>query len=331
MNTRTLIQLATLAGLLPLAGVAQNLVENGSFEDYTYCPDYWGQVAGNVTGWDVCANSPDFFHACRDSADLGVPFNWRGYQQAAHGQGYAGVITYQWNAPSYREFICTALAQPLLPGVPVSLSMNVALGGFGSYWLYSPRWTTKGIGMLLTTEPFEWSTGSLYPNTAQVYMDALFTDTTAWMPLSATYVPDSAYQYLTIGNFFEDSLSEVTLLDTVFGNQNIAYIYIDEVCITPTGMACDFAESLDAHSSDTWHIGTPFGEHLEITFGRALEERMELLLCAADGRTVARRMIAAGSLRNDWPVYGLANGFYVVCSTFQDKNFKPLRVLHVSP
>lgn len=311
--------------------MGQNLVPNGSFEDYTSCPDEWSQLAGNVVGWDACANSPDFFHGCRDSSDLGVPFNWRGYQQAAHGQGYGGVITYQWNAPSYREFICTNLAQALVPGVPVHLSMKVALGGFGSYWLYSPKWTTRGIGMLLTTQPFEWSTGSAYPNVAHLFMDTVFTDTTAWVLLSTTYVPDSVYQYVTLGNFFEDSLSALTLLDSVFGNQNVAYVYIDEICVTAAGSDCDFANAVATRSFASWAITSPFNDRLVITFGRTLEQETELILFDTGGRRLAHRTIPPGSSVLEWPIHGLASGIYVVHCLDIEQGPASLRVFHVSP
>ena len=318
--------------LLPaVSGSGQNLVPNGSFEGYTDCPDDGNQLGGNVTGWVTSANSPDFFHACRDSSDLGVPFNWVGYQQPSQGDGYAGVITYKWNAPFYREYVSAQFADPLVPGVPVDLSMKVALGGYGSYWLNSPRWTSKGIGMRLSTHPYSWSFGSVYPNTAQLYMDAVFTDTVSWVLLNISYVPDSAYQFVTIGNFFEDSLSAPMLLDTVFGNLNSAYVFVDEVCITPAGMACDFASTVMPIDTEKWRISTPFSEGLEITFPKLVEQRMELVLYDANGRAVQRRIVPSGVMQVHWALPGLANGLYVVHTNERSLGFKPLRVLHVSP
>ncbi|MEO8066525.1 MAG: hypothetical protein ABI599_02405, partial [Flavobacteriales bacterium] len=301
------------------------------FEDYTSCPDYWDQLGGNVAGWNTCANSPDFFHTCRDSSDFGVPLNWRGYQEASHGQGYGGVISYQWNASHYREFICTELSQPMLPGAPMDLSMKVAMGGAGSYWLFSPKWTTRGIGMLLTTEPFEWSTGSLYPNNAQLFMDAVFTDTSNWVVLSTTYVPDSVYRYITLGNFFDDSLSLPVLMDTVFGNQNIAYVYIDEVCIAPVGMGCDFASGIEPAAFGEWQVYSPFSESIQITFTRTLERGVELFLHDIDGRLAAQRWVDAGTTNLVWPVHQLASGLYVLRSTEKNPGLKPICVLHLTP
>ena len=209
--------------------------------------------------------------------------------------------------------------------------MKVALGGFGSYWLYSPKWTSKGIGMLLTTQPLDWSVGSSFPNTAQLYMDAVFTDSVSWLLLCTSYVPDSAYQYVSIGNFFEDSLSAPTLLDTVFGNLNGAYVFVDEVCITPAGMACDFASAVMPIDTEKWRISTLFSEGLEITFPKPVAQRMELMLYDANGRAVQRRIVPPGVMQVHWVLPGLANGMYVVHSNIRSRGFQPIRVFHVSP
>lgn len=305
---------------------AQNLVVNGSFEEYSSCPSDWNQFGGNVVGWDVCAPSPDFFHACRDSSDLGVPFNWRGYQHASHGQGYVGVGTYQWNAPNFREVICSPLSVPLSLGVAVDLSMKVALGGFGSYGLMSPKWTTKGIGMLLTTEPLEWPLIS-YPNRAHLYMDMVFTDTANWVVLSTTYVPDSVYRYIAIGNFFEDSLSFPTLLDTVFGTLAGAYVYVDEVCVAQEGMGCDFPDLIAMPSVSPWRVVSPFNDRLRISFGSPLERATELVLSDSSGRMVARLLTSTGDTDVDWLLGSLRSGIYVLYSTGFAHNMPPLRVL----
>jgi hypothetical protein len=318
-----------LAALLGAAAHAQNLVPNGSFEDFDYCPNYWSQFGDNVVGWDVCSPSPDFFHTCRDSTDFGVPFNWRGYQQASHGRGYSGVGTYQWNAPHYREFVCAELSEALIPGAPVDLSMKVALGGFGSYWLYSPRWTTRGIGMLLTTQPFSWSTGSVYPNTAHLYMDTIFTDTLNWELLSTTYLPDSAYQYVTIGNFFEDSLSALTLLDSVFGNQNIAYVYIDEVCVSYDASACGFNSGVN--ESDQFQpllFPNPVDEELHVAMPYN-SKSVTFWVRDVAGRIMMKLQATSSSRDRTLDVSSLPEGVYVLRVTDGANSFAPVRFVHI--
>lgn len=240
-------------------------------------------------------------------------------------------MTYKLNAPSYREFVCAQLSQPLLPGIPVHLSMKVAPGGFGSYALNSPKWTSSGIGMLLTTQPFEWSIGSLFPNTAHLYLPAVLNDTTNWTVLSTIYVPDSAYQYITLGNFFEDSQSSVMLLDPEFGDLNGAYVFVDEVCIAPAGMACDFSNGIGQVPSDPWQATSPFHGRLVVSFGISLQSAIELVLYDVNARLVARRTIDSGAGEFEWPLNGLADGVYVLHCKGRGYDFRPLRVLRVSP
>ena len=111
---------------------AQYLVPNWSFEEYSNCPEEANQLNGNVTGWSTSAPSPDYFNECGTSADYGIPSNRLGFQWAAEGSGYAGVVTYVQNVAHAREIIYAQLLMPLTIGVPAYLSMKIALGGFSN-------------------------------------------------------------------------------------------------------------------------------------------------------------------------------------------------------
>ncbi len=88
--------------LLGLLGKAQNLVQNGSFEEITACPelnsDYpmsstWDQVT-KANGWSSFLNSPDLFSPCgyvNGIFDARAPMNTFGYQNARTGNNYGGV------------------------------------------------------------------------------------------------------------------------------------------------------------------------------------------------------------------------------------------------
>lgn len=47
-----------LSLVLGSAAQAQNLVPNGSFEQYTYCPDDISQFYDNIVGWSVVRLHP---------------------------------------------------------------------------------------------------------------------------------------------------------------------------------------------------------------------------------------------------------------------------------
>lgn len=308
----------------------QNLVPNGSFEAYMDCPDYWNQLAGNVVGWNVCSPSPDYFNACRDSSDFGVPFNWRGYQEPSEGNGYIGVGTFLQGVPMFREYACTELTEPLSIGNTISLSMKVALGGFGSYAAMSPRWTSKGIGMRLSTQPFVWPQNT-YPNSAQLFLNEVLSDTTSWITLNGLYVPDSAYQYVTIGNFFEDSLSAPVLLDES-GGTPAAYVYIDQVCVTYGTDGCTGITNVGSMTRDDgWSVITPFFERLEVMLAYPSDEAVQLTLFDLGGRSVAEKVVPKGEMRSAIPINGLSDGSYILIMRLEHGSVKAKQVLHLAP
>lgn len=218
---------------LALSGVGQNLVPNGSFEQLDTCPDFSG-YAQFASGWEnLYTQSADYFNSCNSNGVVGIPSNQFGYQFAAEGDAYVGMAT---SAPGggqwYRELVGIELQSPLIPGVPVCLSFQTAMGGFGNWAGNSTPYSCKGIGLKFFTVYPEWGS-YLYPNDAAVNLDMVPTDTSIWYSASGVYYPDSAYTHVVIGNFFADSLNDLTLIDsTGFGALPGAYAFVDDVRVS---------------------------------------------------------------------------------------------------
>ncbi len=242
---------------------AQNLVPNGSFEEYTQCPVSFGW-AEYAVGWQqLYTRSADYFNACNTNGVAGIPSNEFGYQHAADGQAYVGMGTYLDGDPLYREFLGVELVEPLQPGVPVCLSFKMAMGGFGSDPGNSAPYTAKGVGLQFfvdlpaSSNPFwesEWAS-YLYPNSAALYLDVLPTDTSLWYAVSGTYIPDSAYRYMVVGNFFADSLSSPFLFDTVYGISNVAYAFIDDIRASVDLSFCDSSSGVSMTQRKWFKVG----------------------------------------------------------------------------
>ncbi|MBK7149491.1 MAG: hypothetical protein IPH78_11900 [Bacteroidetes bacterium] len=49
-------------------------------------------------------------------------------------------------------------------------------------------------------------------NQSQVFTDLIITDTINWTKISGSFVSDSNYSYLYVGNFFQDSMVSFTLV-----------------------------------------------------------------------------------------------------------------------
>lgn len=214
--------------------LAQNLVPNGSFEEYTTCPDFFGQVE-RCLGWFNlgAAQSADYFNACAEGGFPDVPQSAVAWQLAKDGQAYMGAATFLWQAYYYREFFGAQLTQPLQSGVPVHICFSVSAGGFGADYWNSPRWASKNIGVRFYMEdPGYWSyQNQPYENSAAVRYEAVLTDTADWVTVSGDYVPDSAYSWIVIGNFYDDSLSGPALFDDD-GGWEVAYALVDDVSVT---------------------------------------------------------------------------------------------------
>jgi hypothetical protein len=242
-----------------------------------------------------------------------------------------GLIPYVHNNPYYKEFICAQLAMPLTIGMPVQLSMKVALGGFGNIIPSSAKWTCKGVGMRLSTQPFEYSLNAPWPNSAQVFLDEVLTDTVNWILLSTEYVADSAYQFVTIGNFFEDSLSAPTILDSA-DVSFWAYVFVDEVCISMEPEGCYGSNAIGtAEAGYGWTAVSPFSERLEVMLAGASDQSLRLALVDMNGRLADTKVILAGQDRIDWDATDLCDGVYVLTPLGPNVGMDPIRVSKVSP
>lgn len=325
-------RLTILLGAQVLVNIvdAQNLVANGSFEEYSYCPEHWSQFAENVADWSVCANSPDYLNACRDMPDFGVPLNLFGNQLPSAGEAYVGLCTYKVNAPNFREIICAPLSTPLTVGVPVNLSMKVACGGFGTSSSMSAKWTCRGIGMRFSTHPVDWPQAT-YPNAAALYLDEVLMDTVNWIHLSGEILPDSAYAYLSIGNFFEDSQSTPVVLDPM-STAEVAYAFVDEVCVTLQTAQCETGNSIRPYETlPEWSVVTPFTDRLNVTFNKPVHQTLHLALYDLNGRMITTLVVSKGSERVQWETGSIAEGTYLLSILDRSGSNRPKRVLHISP
>lgn len=308
---------------------AQNFVPNGSFEEYTECPDYQAQVERAV-GWTRNSASPDYFNRCDISGYVGVPLNLAGYQEAYDGDGYMGCITYLDGAPTYRECIQHALSSPLMPGIPVFISMMVSPGGFGNDPIQnSLKYASNGIGVKFSMGPHP---NYLYwPGNVALYMTDILSDTTTWVQLSGVYMPDSAYAYLSIGCFlpYDDIQTQVIDPSAV---TLAAYSFIDNVCVSTNAKDCPLTIGIDEVRAPIRNLGSnPFGRELYIRLDGELTRISYLVLMDEVGRTCQQVQLADGTTDFTWFLPALPSGSYFL----QLRNFlgryRPIHIVHINP
>jgi hypothetical protein len=207
------------------ANAQTNLVPNPGFENYVVCPVNLGETH-KATGWSSYSTSPDFFHQCSTNPYLSPPYVQFGYQVPHNGIGYIGLATYHNNTSvitnNYREFCGAQLLSPLQIGTTYYLSFYTVATEFGTGYL------TNNLGIRLFTNPYSIANPAPIDNFAHLKFDTIVTDSINWQRLSGSFIADSAYQYICLGNFY-DSLHTDTV---VFGFPNAGYYFIDDVCVT---------------------------------------------------------------------------------------------------
>lgn len=213
----------------------QNFIPNGSFEDTVSCPLNQGQI-NKCTGWVNCGNpntTPDYYHTCSTVMN---PMSNGVYQPPRTGDGYAAFYT-RTNSQDYREYFGRALSQPLTVGTQYYLSLYVILGkgyGYGA--------PTNNIGVQLSTYPLSTANPQHITNNCNFNIGLLVSDTVNWTYANYIFTADSAYSFITIGNFFDDFN---TSLNPWHPGVNQGYYAIDDICLSDDPAFCFFWSGLE--------------------------------------------------------------------------------------
>ena len=193
----------------------ENLVPNGSFEEYWECPTANdlndGQLEKCKYWWKPTFGTSDYFNRCHTFGTVDVPDNFWGHQEPYHGDAYVGLVPYGWFINSGEvtayEYVQTKLKTPLSACVEYRFSMYVSLAekahyGFGKI---GALFTMDSIGIpsaegILIEPTVRNSTGPI-------------TDTVNWIRVSGNFIATGNERYLTLG-YFEDEITN----DTIFLN-----------------------------------------------------------------------------------------------------------------
>ncbi len=198
-----------------------NLVPNPSFEDTIECPHNANQL-GNAAGWHVSRESPNYFNECAFVTDgSSVPNSFPGYQYAHNGTAFCGFAAYTRVGANLREYFTCQLINPLITGTKYKVSYYLSLANS------CVNLACNKIGMLFSTVNYNLSNPAPVGNYSQFYTDSIITDTLNWVHIEGSFIADSDYVYMTIGNFFDD-----TNTDTIYiPPASYAYYYIDDITV----------------------------------------------------------------------------------------------------
>ncbi len=241
--------LIILSLLSALNAKAQNLVPNPGFDVNVGCPTQIGQV-DKADGWSVWGGTPDYFHSCANPTHpiYGTPYNNRGYRTPRSGDAYMGLFTHTIFTANGREFLGRPIASPLVSGITYYVSMYVCQADVAVL-----GHSTNNIGVRFSTVPFSLVNPDTALNNAHVWMNTVVTDSVNWVRVSGSFIADSAYTHIGIGNYFSDSATTI-IPGTALSNY--AYYLIDDVCVSDEMTTCGFSTSLNDTFDDA--VGSVF-------------------------------------------------------------------------
>ena len=226
--------LHVIMGLQPVL-LAQNLVPNGSFEDYLNCPGSYSlnPAEFRVISWrSINTGSPDYFNTCSEG-EAAVPYNWAGVSDAYEGYGYAGIYTWMNGEKDYREYLHCKLSEQLIKDSLYHIEFRYKLSSYSKF-------SIDRIGLLLSDSLISFSHDlslNLKPTFSFIQDSALTPNTGAWEMAAADYQAKGDEQYLTIGNFFNNQNTNFNHIQFRPESQpmlaNSAYYYIDDVKVVP--------------------------------------------------------------------------------------------------
>lgn len=292
----------------------QNVVPNCSFEQRTQCPTNISNITADCASWYAFTNgTSDYFNTCHVGILAGVPLNFLGYQLAAHGQAYAGIINYN-GSIDYKEYIATPIT-PLRIGASYEVSISVSRADSVSY-------AANDLGVLFIDQgyAFKPGTGRLTMVPQIDYTNyGIITDNINWTRVTKSFVADSAYQRMVIGGFKPYTTMPLTYIGPA--NFAYAYYYIDSVVVRKTStIFYQFTDTLLC-AGDTFSIPCS----TDTSFHAGLNNIFYVQLSDVNGNFNSAAMI--GSIL-------ASNGGNIFCtipsSTPAGKGYR-LRVISTSP
>lgn len=294
--------------LLSRLAVGQtNLVPNPGFETYTNCPTSVSQI--NYTGnWlTPGAGTPDYFNSCftfttSSTVNMDVPLNSAGYQMGSQGsEAYAGLQAWQDQPTTYREYIQTKLTTTLSAGQKYFVSVFVSMAD-------SMMCSTDDFGIFLSSFAPPQGGYNAINVTPQISNPSgqFLNDNINWEKISGSFVAVGDEEYITIGNFKND-----TNTDTLFAGlpcaNNMSYYFIDDVCVSTDSMLCNTITTVREFSKRSFEFFYPNPTSGNITIN--LTQTATIRLIDKFGQTL---VIKENFNENQLDLSNLSDGIYFI-------------------
>ncbi len=293
---------------------AQNFVPNPSFEDTVHCPS--GSNIADATGWTNAGYSPDYYNACANTSFplCGVPnSSYAGYQYAYDGNAYAGFVTCAGTTTiSQREYIEIQLLQQLTIGTKYYVSGYISRAD-------SFPCSANKFGFKFSSIQYSTLTPELPDNFAHVHSDLIISDRFSWTRIAGSFVADSAYPNLIIGNFYDN-----THTDTSNCSNFLAYYFVDAICVSTDSLYCLTAMNIKEENRTNFSIyPNPANDIINIDCS-SINKDYEITMYDMFGRKVLVKQKIPRQTKID--VSTIPNGIYLMA--IDNKYFNKIIINH---
>jgi len=243
---------------------SQNLVINGSFEDYKYCPgELMPKELFSPDGWEKITgmSTPDYYNSCAIDINYSVPINHMGNISAYKGNGYIGIIPF--NLEGYMEHVVGKLDTTLIKGKTYNISFYYLIPNYRvRYFSSKLEVYISDVKPRLGVLPY-YNTNDMGQFKAQITNpETNILKDSAWTKFEGKYIAIGGEKYITIGIFYDNSSDLANEIDEVekyfmkkgktkdikyyqkwavknegfikskdFGEEDYPYYLIDNVCV----------------------------------------------------------------------------------------------------
>ena len=271
--------LICLIKLLYVQVSAQNLIPNPSFDsllpNYSYTPRLDIPIDNNYPYWQpINGGSPDIFHDSVSSGQERTASNVNGrvsYQSPRSGPGMLGLgylrkVSPRPNTPldnGYRECAQARLLEPLDSGATYSFGMYVNIASTSLYTI-APLGVTFSVDSIVENKvPFD-----SIDYTIQFEEDRFVKDSVGWEYFYYCFKPDSAYNFILLGNrrtklVFNTVYYDSTNENRRFKNLGTTYLCFDDLSLVKIGEPFFSAKErvLCRNGTDSIELSSRGGNH----------------------------------------------------------------------
>jgi len=248
---------------------AQNLIPNGSFEEYSQCPEQ--RETGSNGQFTRCSDwfyvtspsigTPDYYHRCNNYIGgsnqglVGIPNHTLGYQEPFDGDGMVGFVPISIFAQSQNyegmESITCELISELSACTEYKFRCQVNLSNLSEH-------AVSNLGVYFSLNaPILNDVSSILNIEPQIEWSQVISDTLDWVTLESTFIAKGNEKFMTFGYFTSKEETNWVVVDSAapFPSFDYMYCYVDS-------MSLEYLQDVEFCSSSIPNVITPNNDQI---------------------------------------------------------------------